>query len=119
MRYLFWFIFGAAFCYLLANKEGLLIGVPKEIEAIVYGGLDGLFVAVATSGKLSWSLPLRFLAGTIWTMSLLAAYVFVFGSTSHRFHSGDIFWGLFFGLPASLICIVRGIRIPWSSRAPQ
>lgn len=117
MRYVFWFIVGAAFCYLLANKEGLLIGWPNEIEAITYGGLDGLLVAVATSGRLSWSLPLRILMGIIWTAGLVAAYLFVFGSASHRFTHGDLFWGLFFGLPASLICILRGVRNLWPSRA--
>lgn len=105
-------VFGAAFCYLLANKEGLLIGVPNEVEAITYGGLDGLLVAVATGTNLSWNLPFRFLMGSIWTVGLLATYLFVFGSTVHRFNNADIFWGLFFGLPAPLICIVRGIRIP-------
>jgi len=52
MRYLFWFLCGAAFCYMLGAKQGLLSGAPGEIEAIIYGGLDGLGVAVATSKKL-------------------------------------------------------------------
>jgi hypothetical protein len=119
MRYLFWFMCGAVFCYLLAAKQGLLIGASGEVEAIVYGGLDGICIAVATSSKLSWSLLFRFFMAAIWTVGLFAMYVFIFGSASHRLHYDDIFWGLLFGLPAPLICIVRGIRVGRSSGAPE
>jgi len=111
MRYLFWFLFGAAFCYMLGAKQGLLSGAPGEIEAIIYGGLDGLGVAVATSKKLSWSVPLKFLIRGVWAACLFVMYIFVFSSANHRIHGDDIFWGLLFGLPAPLILIIRGILI--------
>jgi hypothetical protein len=119
MRYLFWFICGAVFCYLLASNTGSIVGVPGEIEAIVYGGLNGLGIAVATRSKLSWSLHFRFFMGVLWTIGMVVMYVFVFGSLTHRLKNQMIFWGLIFGLPASLICVVRGIPMVWSSRAPH
>ena len=119
MRYLFWFICGAIFCDLLANKTGAIVGVPGEIEAIAYGGLNGLGIAVATRSKLSWSLHFRFFVGALWTIAIVVMYVFVFGSLGQKLKTQDIFWGLTFGLPAWLICVVRGIAMMWSSRRPN
>lgn len=119
MRYLFWFIFGAVFCYLLANKTGSIVSLPGEIEAIAYGGLNGLGIAVATRSKLSWSLPFRFLIGVLWTIGMVAMYVFVFDSLGQKLKNQAIFWGMIFGLPACVICVVRGIPKLWSSRVPH
>jgi hypothetical protein len=119
MRNLCWFICGAAFCYLLANNTGSIVGVSGEIEAIAYGGLNGLGIAVATRSKLSWSLHFRFLMGVLWTIALVVMYVFVFGSLGQKLKNQEIFWGVIFGAPAWLISFVRGIPMLWSSRLPQ
>ncbi len=118
MRYLFWSICGALFCYVLATKPSSAVGIGGELAVIAYGGVGGLGVAVATGRTLSWSLPFRLFVGIFWTIGMTALYSFVFGSLSRGLKNEVIFWGLIFGLPAPIICIVRGIPMLWASRRP-
>lgn len=120
MRYLFWFVCCAVFCGLLANKNGSAVGLGGAYGALVYGGINGLGVAKATSSRLFWGLPLRMLMAVIWTFAMAAVYIFVFTPLGHRLGNDTIFWGLLFALPAPIICVVRGIPMLWKkSRLPD
>ena len=116
-RYLFWFIICGLFSYLLANKSVAAVGLGGEAGAFIYGGVIGLGVATATQSKLSWSLPFRVVAGVLWTICVTALYAVVFTAPDHHWGRNDvIFWGLVFGLPAPVICILRGVPMLFASR---
>jgi len=119
MRYVFWFIICAAFADALASNTRAAVGYGGAIGALLYGGVNGLGVAFATSPRLSWPLHWRFLVGIGWTIFLMVFYSLVFASTGHRTRNDVLFWGMIFGLPAALVCVLRGMPMVFASKGPS
>src|SRR5260370_27290252 len=78
MRYLFWSICGALFCYVLATKPSSAVGIGGELAVIAYGGVGGFGGAVATGRTLSWRFPFRPFLGVFFTICINARYSFLF-----------------------------------------
>jgi hypothetical protein len=119
MRYVFWFIICAVFADALANNTRAVVGYEGTIGALLYGGVNGLGVALATGPRLSWPLLSRFLVGVGWTILLMAFYSLTFASTGNRTRNDVLFWGLIFGLPAALVCVLRGVSMMFAPRRPS
>ena len=114
-KYLFWFLFCAFFCYLLAQKSGSVIGLVGAAKVITYGGVVGIGLAVATDGQLSWGVGLRLLLGILWTVSMTALYFWVFRPVSYESNREVLFYGLVFAFPAPAICVLRGLVRRWKT----
>jgi hypothetical protein len=115
MRHLFWILFCAFVCFLLAEKSGSIIGSIGTAKVASYGGLVGLGLAVATSRQLEWGLGLRLLTGILWTLGLTGLYYWVFRPVSYQTDHEVLFWGGLFGFLAPAICFLRGIFGAWKA----